>query len=378
MSKKIIITTIIVLVLALGGLFGYKQLTSRRSVENSDNANQDIQTQKLNGVSINGTFVEEALASRRPLGVMVENLPASRPQSGLSEAEVVYEALAEGGITRYLALFQTTEAKSIGPVRSARSYYAAIAGSWEALYAHVGGSPEALEGLAQGSYANVIDLNQFYNGQFFERVSSRSAPHNVYTSTAKLQEFLGAQSKWPAVRRSQFEFKDDESFVKTKQGAGSIILVPAYNIFLDFSTAEYRVKYIYDGEKNVYARFVGGKKDTDAGNGNEIIAKTVVVQLVTVLPVPNDPAFRVNVQITGKGRAYIFMDGQVVEGNWERLSGGRTVFRDVSGKEISINRGPVWVELIPNSKLNAVLWDAAVVNPDGSVTITPPPPPVKK
>src|SRR5262249_44865010 len=113
----------------------------------------------------------------------IENSDDARPQSGLQEAGVVYEAIAEAGITRFMALFQETGPQYIGPVRSLRPYYIDFAAPFQASIVHVGGSPDALAQVTSGGFRN---LDQFANGGSFWRISTRYAPHNVYTAFARL------------------------------------------------------------------------------------------------------------------------------------------------------------------------------------------------
>jgi hypothetical protein len=130
------------------------------------------------------------VAEKRPLGVIIENHGDARPQSGLNNADLIYETVAEGGITRFLAIFHSTPASEIGPVRSARDYFAELANEWGVLFAHVGGSDEVLAQLAQKQYKNIDSLNEFFFGKYFRRVKTRAAPHNTYTSHSELNQFL--------------------------------------------------------------------------------------------------------------------------------------------------------------------------------------------
>jgi hypothetical protein len=126
---------------------------------------------------LSGVQVSPDLAKRPVTGIMIENSPDARPQSGLQDAGVVYEAIAEGGITRFLALFQDSRPQYIGPVRSLRPYYIDFGWPYQAAIAHVGGSPDALTQIRSGSYR---DLDQFFNSGTYSRINSRVAPHNVY------------------------------------------------------------------------------------------------------------------------------------------------------------------------------------------------------
>ena len=133
---------------------------------------------------------EAELATRKPIAVMIDDLAAARPQSGLSMANIVYQAPAEGGIPRYMAIFQTQAPPAIGPIRSARLYFVAWAEEWGAGYAHMWGAPNAMGRLAQdtGKYIYNIDgLHYGGNSGYMWRTAFRSAPHNLYTSYAKLE-----------------------------------------------------------------------------------------------------------------------------------------------------------------------------------------------
>src|SRR5262245_56343791 len=149
---------------------------------------------------LTGQLVTPAVARRHPMAVMIDDLRPARPQSGLSQADVVWQAPAEGGIPRYMAIFQTELPKAIGPVRSSRYYYITWAAEWRALYAHAGGSPQALDVLRRrGPGQYVYNADEFRWGtRYFHRIRTRFAPHNLYTegsSLRKLADRLGAKDK---------------------------------------------------------------------------------------------------------------------------------------------------------------------------------------
>ncbi|MBC7708406.1 DUF3048 domain-containing protein, partial [Polaromonas sp.] len=135
--------------------------------------------------SLSGLQVDPALNAKPVTAIMIENSPDSRPQSGLSQANVVFEAIAEGGITRFLALFQDTNPADVGPIRSVRPYYLQWAMGFDAPLAHVGGSPEALNDIKAWG---ARDLDQFFNSGAYHRINSRYAPHNVYTAVDTLSQ----------------------------------------------------------------------------------------------------------------------------------------------------------------------------------------------
>jgi len=147
--------------------------------------NKTVKEVKVTGIAapLTGLPVDKSLAGRTALGVIIENHPDARPQSGYNEADLVYETLAEGGITRTLAIYQSKDSKEIGPVRSARTYFVDWLSEVGGIFAHVGGNADALDMITQ---LNFPDLNQFAYGNYYRRSTDRYAPHNVYTSSEKL------------------------------------------------------------------------------------------------------------------------------------------------------------------------------------------------
>lgn len=340
MFKKISLIILIILILALSWVI-YKKPKSLPFIS-SLNSEQVMLVE-----SINGEKVKPEIAEKRPIAVMIENYPDARPQSGLAEADLVYEALAEGGITRFEAIFQTTEAKNIGPIRSAREYYADIANELGAIYVHVGGSDIVLEKLAAKSYKNLTDLNQFYNGDFFERINKRPAPHNVYTSIEKINSWVNFKNIPNAATYVSWKFKDSPS----KSSDAS------QDITIDFSTKDYLVNYTYDPTTGLYLRKVGGKIHTDAESKQQLTAKNIIIQFVKVTSIPNDPKLRIDVQLAGTGNAIVFMDNQAIEGTWKKQGSSRTQFFDKDGKEVIFSPGKTWVELVPSTNTSErVKW----------------------
>jgi len=180
---------------------------------------------------------------------------------------VVFEAIAEGGITRFLALFQDTAPGSIGPIRSARPYYVQWEMGFDAGYAHVGGSPEALADIKAWG---VHDLDQFANGGSYQRIGSRAAPHNVYTSISALNQ-LEASKGLATSTYNGFVRKKKETPAKTPN---------ASHLDFNISGALYNVHYDYDAAHNRYLRSEGGAPHVDANNNQQITPKVVIAMVI--------------------------------------------------------------------------------------------------
>jgi len=279
----------------------------------------------------------KAWQGRRPLAVIIENSTDARPQSGLSEADVVYEALAEGGITRYLALYVTnTDAVRVGPVRSVRVYFLDWLEEYGAVAVHVGGNYHALDRIGPEA---VPDLDQSYTGgTTFERTSDRVAPHNVYTSTDRLWAAADAAGYGPPLEFESWTFKGDAAY-----GEAASVRTLRLGFLGD---PGYVVDWTYSPTDNSYRRAVGGKPDIDRGNTTQVKAKTVIVQEVPYQFFGRESAL--DMGDIGTGKAHILMDGTEIEATWTKPSTtGRTVFTDAGGRPVPINRGQVWVEVVP-------------------------------
>lgn len=274
-----------------------------------------------------------------PIGVMIENLVTIRPQYGLAAASVVYEALVEGGITRFLAIYPTlpdTMAK-LGPIRSTRSYFVDWVEEYGAVYAYVGGSPEALGVTDSSNY--ITDLNQFYHPAYYYRDPELVAPHNLFSSAELLNN---------ALRDLDLTAEQDADATDTvKQPAAlSDRPVTVAPLVIDYSDADYQVEWRYQPSSNQYVRWNGGEEQMDANLEEPLVASNIIIQRVptTVL----EPATgRLALATTGTGEAILFQDGAVYQGQWVKTERGtRTRFNDQAGTEWLFNPGNLWIEIV--------------------------------
>lgn len=322
---------------------------------------EDPNEPKTESCLLNGTKHTKKAADywnkRRPLAVMIENHTESRPQSGLSSADVVYEAVAEGGITRFMALFYCNLSDvQVGPIRSARTYFLDWLGEYNALYAHVGGanSPGPADALGQIIRYEVKDLNQFSIGfpvywRDYQRLGHPVATeHTMYSTTAKLWE-IGTKRGWAATDSAGIRW--DKNFVSWKfkddKGGGTTT-----NIKVNFweSQPGYEVTWSYDPTLNSYKRTNSSSAHTDLNNGTQLNPKVVIVQFERESNA-ND-GYPGNVHLlygtTGNGKALIFQDGTVIESKWSKLSRtSRSKYLDKNGKELEFNKGQIWIQTIP-------------------------------
>jgi hypothetical protein len=271
------------------------------------------------------------------VGVMVDNHPDARPESGISKAKIVYEAPVEGGLTRYLAIFDNQQAVAeVGPVRSARAYFLDWLQEYDnGLYMHSGGSPEAL-GLIKAR--KIFDANEFYWGEYYWRSSNRTAPHNLYTNNENWQKVVGQYGSTSSLFTMDKGWKYSR-LVGTTITTSSVLKIP-------FSTY-YQVAWAYDAKKLSYSRAINGEIETDK-DGSQVLARNILVQITDVQDVAGDDKGRQAITTLGSGEAMILKKGSVTYGTWEKKSlKDRTRFYNKEGKEIVLAPGNTWVEIVP-------------------------------
>lgn len=319
----------------------------------------------------------------RPLAIVIENHIDSRPQSGLSKADVVYEAVAEGGITRFLTFFYCRAAAEdvrVGPIRSARIYLVNWATEYgkAPLFVHVGGANNickecpggvkyrgqvakevrALEELIdlgwRAPLGNALDAGANVGYPVVwrdpERIPGVAYEHTFMGSTDKLfalgvDRGFGYENGGGDVWNEGFTewlFSDDQPLSSPK----------AEEISFEFweeamFSKEYAVTWKYDLESNQYLRFHGEDKHFDMDNDEQLAAKNVVVQFVKETG-PVDKEGHMFYTTIGEGDILLFQNGDVIEGTWEKKSQtSRTKFFDEDGKEVKFVRGPIWIEAVP-------------------------------
>lgn len=309
--------------------------------------------------------------TRRPLTVMVENSTAARPQSGLTSADVVYEAVAEGGITRFLVVYYCKDSDGyIGPIRSARVYFVDFASEYGLfpLYVHIGGANcnrATGSGCANGAPADALgkigklgwnaynDLNHIpfpVMWRDYDRLPGRATEHTVYSTTQKLWEYAKKERGLTNVDKNGDEW--EETFQKWKFKDDEPVSSPISKIDFSFweNKSDYDVTWEYDSTTNSYKRLNGGKPHVDKNNDQQITAKNVVVAFMKESAARDnyDAGQRLLYQTVGEDKALIFVDGTVIKGKWRKKDGKTRIrFYNSSGGEIALNRGLTFIEIVP-------------------------------
>ncbi len=300
---------------------------------------------------LNGTLYTKAemdeMMQRRPIAIMVNNLAFARPQSNMTKADVVYETLVESGITRYMPIYWSSKVDEVGPMRSVRNYHLEIVSEYDAILAHDGQAQSAdprLDALGNLSKYGIKTVRAYAAWRWND--GRRYAPHNEYTSPAKIWEYANSRDHlrgFPDI--DSWEFKKDAP--EGDRGKQSEVRV-------SFSTTggvnnQYSVNWIYNNSTNSYLRQVGLKDDIDQKTHTQIEPKVVIVQEANLLR-PADPVGRIIMEVIGEGNAKVLQDGKVHSVTWEKKSrDARTIFYNEDGDTFEFNRGQIWIQIIPKN-----------------------------
>ncbi len=342
MKKTIyLLSILVVFFLILGGctlfrILDYKKISEPPVIlDNEEPPAKEIIRRKIDGAEV---FSEEE-TNLYPVAVMVENSADAWPLSGLDKANLVIEAITEASIPRFVAIFANDkDIDKIGPVRSARPYYLDWINPYQPLYMHVGGAPEALQKIRSGSY-DLIDFDQFFHSAYYWRdYKWRVAPHNVYTSSELIKEALTDKELNEPADYEMWQYKEDLELEKRPEQINDIII--------SYTNDYYKVNWFYNQEENNYIRYQRGQiqRMTD---GEWIKAKNIIVQVNDMKVI--DSVGRKKITTLGEGQAWIFRDGETIQGKWVKESKNKiTRYFDNQGNEIQFNGGTTWIEVIPD------------------------------
>ena len=278
---------------------------------------------------------------RPALAIKVENLPQARPQYGLASADVVYEEPVEGGITRFIAIYQCHDSSRVEPVRSGRIIDPEIVNQYGAhpLFAYSGAIQPAVNAIDSSPLVDV-GVNRAPTGVYW-RDPSRYAPHNLATSTSKLYSFAATLHVAEAPPAPTFTFGP--------MGAG---WGPAASVHIGYTYSD--LTWTWQPSTGVYSRSYSDTGPATLGGGGQITASNVVVMHVVMYPsqyVEDPTGIHENLlTLTGSGPVQVLRNGAVISGTWRRPSlSDLTTYVDGSGNPISLSPGITWVELVPTT-----------------------------
>ena len=343
-TKKVLIITIaLIFGFALGaaGYVAWKLYFKGESIVDLSIISRKSPSPAKTANPLDGRQSDLAIANRHPLAIVIENYPEARPQIGLDKASIIYEAITEGGITRYLTIYGPENAEKLGPVRSLRTFFLDWAWEYNAFLAHVGGNIDALDRVGP---EGALDLDQFGLGEkayWREPERGKAIEHTMFTSTVKL--YKAAQEKGYPMEAdfTSFKFLNPKSFTINPQ--------TTQKITIDFSSASYKISYEYDAINNNYVRSMAGSLHRDRETGNQLAPTNIIIQEVNRANTPT----RINEEswtfdTIGQGRAIVLYGGQKIDATWKKTSlKDRTKFYNSAGKEIEFLPGQFWYEITP-------------------------------
>lgn len=340
-NKRFAIISAALLIFAAGSLAYYYFILpdSNPSLQISKSTKPKVVKPTTVASPLTGLQVTPEAAARPVTGIMIENSQDARPQSGIDQAGVVYEAIAEGGITRFLTLYQDAQPQYVGPVRSLRPYYLDWLAPYDGSIAHVGGSPEALAQVRSG----MKDLDQFFNAGSYWRVPSRAAPHNVYTSFERM-DALNKAKGYTSSKYTPFGRKPD----------AKLAVPTAKTIDLAISTGvTYHAHYDYDTATNSYLRSEGGAVHRATASEADKTGQQLHPKVVIALIIPYslvDSTGHSGYASTGTGQMFVFQDGGVIPGSWTKAGrASQFSFVDSGGAPIKLDAGQTWLTVLGNA-----------------------------
>lgn len=288
----------------------------------------------------------------RPIAFMIDNNVNAQPQSSLNKAYLVYEIIVEGGETRLMALFKgvdvSKEDVTVGPIRSARHYFIDYALENDAIYAHLGQSPQAESYIKN---FNVADINgQIYDtgkartsSSLYWREKSKKAPHNAYTSIKSILEICKKQNyKTTSNKESVLNYVAEE--VKLEETNAKV----ANSVTIPYGT-NHTAKYVYNEETGRYTRYSKGKKQIDEATGEDVTTKNIIVSLIknTTLDDGEDKG-RQDLSNFTNADGYYITNGKAIRITCKKqFVGGQTQYIDENGNEINVNDGNTWINICP-------------------------------
>lgn len=331
----------LLLIIILAGLGSLVYLNKDKIFNHKEPANKLIQKEtpkELQIVDIN--------SNTRPIAVMINNLSTARKyHMGLQEAYLVYEIIAEGGISRFMAVYKDANLENIGSIRSSRAYFLDYALENDAIYVHWGGSPSALEDISSLGINNID--GRYYENQYFVRKKLDIAyEHTGYSSSEMINkgiENLGYRKT--TSKNLLLNYTTEENDLSKIEGAqkANSIEIP-YSNYVTTS-------YIYDSANKVYKRYVNDEEHCDYETKKQYTVKNIITYKVYNDTISDDKKGRQELNNIGKGEGYYISEGYAVPITWEKKSrSSQTTYKYLNGEEIKVNDGNTFIQIQPANK----------------------------
>lgn len=336
MKGKILVAILVLVIIALGVLLGMKFFMKTEETD-APNEEDGTLTVVLDEKKDN-TPKSKYAGNKRTLAVIIDNVGNAVPQTSLNEAMIVYEATVEGGLTRFLAIYKDPKVENIGPTRSARPYFIDYALENDSIFVHYGGSPKALDEVKSFRMENVNGIES--PGKVFWRTNKKTAPHNAIVSVEEVWKY--AQSK---NYRTTTNERNVLNYVTKEVDLENGTVANTVNV--PYSTS--KVKFVYDAEKKVYQRYVGNTLQKDWITGEALVTKNIIITFAHNYTTDEENRYgRQAIENVGTLDGYYITDGKAVKIKCKKTSRtGKTVYQDMDGKEIEVNDGNTYIQIVP-------------------------------
>lgn len=295
---------------------------------------------------LTGQMSDVDFSTRRPLVVILDNLYSARPQAALSEADIIYEILAEGLITRYMAVFYGTLPDHVGPIRSARPYFVEKALEYDPYIVHVGGSMQALSDIKKYKMADIDGLS---SGAFW-RENHKKAPHNMYSSSEVLLK---------DALRLKYNTHSEVSFLKFNTSYQTLtgdIADEIHFVYKEPTASDkigYATSYKYNEEDFLYYRYTNGNPHVDENDKNQLTCTNILVQYAKTQVIDNEG--RLNIELVGKGEGRYYTSGHYIDVTWEKKTpDSMTEFFDLNGIPLTLNPGVTWIQVMKTGNVEKI------------------------
>ncbi|MEI6131265.1 MAG: DUF3048 domain-containing protein [Bacillota bacterium] len=279
----------------------------------------------------------------RPIAVMIDNQgKRPLPQGGLNKAQIIYECLAEGGITRLMPVFWGNMPEMVGPVRSARDYFVQFAIEHDSIYVHIGWSPQAKALIPR---LGVADVNGLYDSAFWKITNDRNNWQDKYTSFDKVMKIVASRG-YANTTTKDLTFKYNS--VMTPLSGSSTKSAKKIGINYNFQADN---RYEYDSATKLYLRYRNGKKHMERVSGKQLSAGNIIVQYVSNSTIADDHKNRQELNNIGSGKGWYITCGKAVEIRWSKSGEtSKTRYTYLNGGDLVLNPAQTWIQVVPPSR----------------------------
>lgn len=292
---------------------------------------------------LTGQWIDKKLVNKRPYAIMINNIKVASPQSGTSQASILYEAVVEGGITRMMGIFEDFDAKRIGSTRSARHYYVSFADEYDAIFVHYGQTKYAVSKIDQLKVDTLSGLSSIGSTVFY-RDNGIKAPHNAFTSYDGIQKGMKAKGYRTELRDNVNTFSFYEKNTKIEGDK-------ADKVTLGFSS--YTSPYLtYNKEKKKYYRYQFGTEHIDKTTGKQLSFKNIIIQIVNEKNIDKNGYQTMDIE-NNTGEGYYITNGKCTKITWEKNESKKTrTYYDSKGKKLKMNPGKTYIAIYPKDRLS--------------------------